>query len=238
MANNNPGCLGFLFQLIGVNPKSSKKIIDEESSNKVAEEEFPYALRDDFLSPSELSFYKIIRLVMPNEFLIFTKVALKDIFFVTEKDRSRHSTYMNKISKKHVDFLVCNAETMKPVCAIELDDTSHERKDRVIRDQFVNQVFQHAHLPLIRYTNKRSYVLSEVEEKLLAIINPPKEEVDFQTLKREEKEKANVNDETSIPVCPKCHTPFVLRSAKSGKHVGKQFYGCTNYPKCRETMEL
>jgi ssDNA-binding Zn-finger/Zn-ribbon topoisomerase 1 len=228
MANNNPGCLGFLFQLIGINP---------QSSNKIAVEEFPYAMRDDFLSPSELSFYKILRLVMPNEFVIFTKVALKDIFFVTEKDRSKQSTNMNKISKKHVDFLVCNAETMKPVCGIELDDTSHERQDRVIRDKFVNQVFQNAQLPLIRYTNKRSYVLSEVEDKLQAIINPSKDEVHFQTLKMEEKENVIVN-ETIHPVCPKCHTPFVLRSAKSGKHLGKQFYGCTNYPKCRETMEM
>jgi ssDNA-binding Zn-finger/Zn-ribbon topoisomerase 1 len=230
MTNNNPGCLGFLFQLIGINPKSS---------NKIADEEFPYAMRDDFMSPSELSFYRILRLVIPNEFVIFTKVGLKDIFFVTEKDRSKQSKYMNKISKKHVDFIICNAETLKPVCGIELDDTSHERQDRVIRDRFVNQVFQNAHLPLIRYTNKRSYVLSEVEEKLQTIIKPTKDEVHFQTLKMEEKEKTNVNaNETIHPVCPKCHTPFVLRSAKSGQHLGKQFYGCTNYPKCRETLEM
>jgi ssDNA-binding Zn-finger/Zn-ribbon topoisomerase 1 len=232
MANNNPGCLRFLFQLFGINP---------QSSNKIAVEEFPYAMRDDFLSASELSFYKILRLVMPNEFVIFTKVALKDIFFVTENDRSKQSTFMNKISKKHVDFIICNAETLKPVCGIELDDTSHERQDRVIRDTFVNQVFKSGKLPLIRYTNKRSYVLSEVEEKLQTIINPTKNEVHFQTLKMEEKEKTNLNEnvnETIHPVCPKCHTPFVLRSAKSGKHLGKQFYGCTNYPKCRETLEM
>jgi hypothetical protein len=236
MANNNPGCLGFLFQLIGVNPKSS---------NKVADEVFPYALRDDFLSPSELSFYKILRIVMPNEFVIFTKVALKDIFFVTEKDRSKQSTYMNKISKKHVDFLVCNAESMKPICGIELDDTSHERQDRVIRDKFVNQVFKNAQLPLIRYTNKRSYVLSEVEGKLQAIISLSKKEEHFQTLKMEKKLQENVNstinptvNSTINPTCPKCHTPFVLRSAKSGKHTGKPFYGCTNYPKCREMLEI
>jgi hypothetical protein len=236
MANNNPGCLGFLFQLIGVNTKST---------NKVADEVFPYALRDDFLSPSELSFYKILRIVMPNEFVIFTKVALKDIFFVTEKDRSKQSTYMNKISKKHVDFLVCNAESMKPICGIELDDTSHERQDRVIRDKFVNQVFKNAQLPLIRYTNKRSYVLSEVEGKLQAIISLSKKEEHFQTLKMEKKLQENVNstinptvNSTINPTCPKCHTPFVLRSAKSGKHAGKPFYGCTNYPKCRETLEI
>jgi ssDNA-binding Zn-finger/Zn-ribbon topoisomerase 1 len=229
MANNNPGCLGFLFKLVGVNPKNTNKIEDEV---------FPYALRDDFLSPSELSFYKIVRLVLPKEFVIFTKVALKDIFFVTEKDRSKQSTYLNKISKKHVDFLVCNAESMKPVCGIELDDTSHERQDRVIRDKFVNEVFNNAQLPLIRYTNKRSYILSEVEEKLQAIINPSKiDEVNFHTLKLDE--KVNVNENSTInPICPKCHSPFVLRSAKSGKHVGKQFYGCANYPKCREILEI
>jgi hypothetical protein len=228
MSSNNQGCLGFLFQLFGVKLKDpNKKGIDE----------FPYALRDDFLSPSELSFYKILSLVIPKEFVIFTKVALKDIFFVTEKDRSKQSTYHNKISKKHVDFLVCNASSMKPVCGIELDDSSHGRQDRVIRDDFVNQVFKNAGLPLIRYTNKRSYVLSEVEEKLQTVIQSTKAEaVNIQT-PIVEKIEVNKNT-TSSPICPKCQTPFVLRVARSGKNVGKQFYGCSNYPKCREILEI
>jgi hypothetical protein len=228
MTSNNQGCLGFLFQLFGV------KLNDP---NKTGIDEFPYALRDDFLSPSELAFYKILCLVIPKEFVIFTKVALKDIFFVTEKDRSKHSIYHNKISKKHVDFLVCNASTMKLVCGIELDDSSHARQDRVIRDDFVNQVFKNAGLPLIRYTNKRSYVLSEVEEKLETIIQSTKvEPVNLQT---PIVEKIEVNENsTSSPICPKCQTPFVLRAARSGKNIGKQFYGCSNYPKCREILEI
>jgi ssDNA-binding Zn-finger/Zn-ribbon topoisomerase 1 len=229
MANNNPGCLGFLFQLFGVKLKNT---------NKEVVESLPYAMRDDFLSPSEFAFYKILSLVIPKEFVIFTKVALKDIFFVTEKDRSKQSTYLNKISKKHVDFLVCNASSMKAVCGIELDDTSHARQDRMIRDEFVNEVFKTAGLPLIRYTNKRSYVLAEVEEKLQTIINPTKvETVSFQTSTIGEKIESNENS-TMTPLCPKCHTPFVLRLAKSGKNVGKQFYGCSNYPKCREMLEM
>jgi ssDNA-binding Zn-finger/Zn-ribbon topoisomerase 1 len=82
--------------------------------------------------------------------------------------------------------------------------------------------------------------LSEVEEKLQAIINPSKvNEFNVQTVKIGEKVSANENENVTLnPICPKCHTPFVLRSAKSGKHVGKQFYGCTNYPKCRETLEI
>lgn len=55
---------------------------------------------------------------------------MKDIFFVTEKDRSKHQTYFNKISKKHVDFLICSAQSKKPLWGNELDDTSHAREDR------------------------------------------------------------------------------------------------------------
>lgn len=33
--------------------------------------------------------------------------------------------------------------------------------------------------------------------------------------------------------CPKCGSQLVLRTAKSGKNVGSQFYGCLKYPVCR-----
>ncbi|MBN2706597.1 MAG: topoisomerase DNA-binding C4 zinc finger domain-containing protein [Deltaproteobacteria bacterium] len=34
-------------------------------------------------------------------------------------------------------------------------------------------------------------------------------------------------------VCPKCSAMMVLRVAKTGKNIGKKFWGCSNYPKCR-----
>lgn len=33
--------------------------------------------------------------------------------------------------------------------------------------------------------------------------------------------------------CPKCGALLVLRTAKRGANIGKEFYGCSNYPKCR-----
>lgn len=38
---------------------------------------------------------------------------------------------------------------LEPVLAIELDEKSHQRKDRKDRDAFVDQVFQAAALPLL-----------------------------------------------------------------------------------------
>ena len=39
-----------------------------------------------------------------------------------------------------------------------------------------------------------------------------------------------------MPLCPKCEIPMDLRLAKKGRNAGKEFWGCTNFPKCRETL--
>lgn len=47
--------------------------------------------------------------------------------------------------------------------------------------------------------------------------------------------KDKLNDPT---VCPRCGGKLVLRTAKNGAYAGKQFYGCSNYPRCRYTRNL
>lgn len=47
-----------------------------------------------------------------------------------------------------------------------------------------------------------------------------------------------VTQDESVPTCPKCGAPMVLRTAKRGKNVGQSFYGCSSYPKCRGTMPI
>lgn len=46
---------------------------------------------------------------------------------------------------------------------------------------------------------------------------------------------SDVNDDL---ICPKCGNKIVLRTAKKGSNVGKQFYGCSNYPNCRYIKNL
>jgi four helix bundle suffix protein len=41
-----------------------------------------------------------------------------------------------------------------------------------------------------------------------------------------------------IPCCPKCGRPMVLRTAKSGRTAGKQFWGCSGYPECKRTTPV
>ena len=39
-------------------------------------------------------------------------------------------------------------------------------------------------------------------------------------------------------ICPRCGGKLVVRTAKRGDNVGKQFYGCSNYPKCKYTRNI
>jgi len=40
------------------------------------------------------------------------------------------------------------------------------------------------------------------------------------------------------PSSPRCGTKLILRTARRGKRVGSQFWGCKNYPGCRYTMQV
>jgi len=57
---------------------------------------------------------------------------------------------------------------MEPKLAIELDDKSHQRKDRQERDAFVDEVFRAAGLPLVHIPAAKGYQVDEVRQLLRA----------------------------------------------------------------------
>lgn len=54
-----------------------------------------------------------------------------------------------------------------------------------------------------------------------------------------EPEPQESSQEKDPPIlCPRCGSPMVLRTATKGTNQGKQFYGCSNFPKCRQIINL
>lgn len=53
-----------------------------------------------------------------------------------------------------------------------------------------------------------------------------------------EPEAEKLQEKPSSILCPKCGAPMILRTASKGANQGKQFYGCSNFPKCREIVNL
>src|SRR5438309_10176281 len=116
---------------------------------------YPYKLTQSLLTASEAVFYAALLLAVGTRYLVFAKVRLADL--CQDLDRWADTGAFNQVSSKHVDFVLCDATTFRPVLAVELDDRSHLRANRRDRDAFVDGVFRTMGLGVYRQWVRRSY---------------------------------------------------------------------------------
>lgn len=81
-------------------------------------------------------------------------------------------------------------------------------------------------------------VSDEEPDKTLAtactqIENEPEVSIDTDMVENE----VEINDKDVVK-CPKCDGKLVLRTATRGVYMGNQFYGCSNYPKCKYIQNI
>jgi len=126
---------------------------EKNDSNSISENVIlPYKSKY-LLTPNEYSFYKTLKpIVDKNNCLICPKVRLADIVQIT--DNKNYMKWFARVSKKHIDFLICDKD-LKPLFVIELDDKSHNKPQAYKNDSFKNRLFETIQLPLKRtYNNK------------------------------------------------------------------------------------
>lgn len=87
-------------------------------------------------------FRKLVTWATARNYYVFPKVRLLDII-EPRHNVDNYKKLLWKIQAKHVDFLICDQE-MRIKFIIELDDNSHDRRDRTERDEFVGQALQGA----------------------------------------------------------------------------------------------
>lgn len=233
MANEKLSFIRIPLKLIGLSDDAIDKAIEFisdllfEKDEKPTGIEYPYHLVDEFMSPAEHNFFFNLKAVVGDSAYIFSKVKLSDLFYAKTGDYGKNRSHTNRIDRKHVDFLLCDAKTLQPILGIELDDKSHQRTDRQERDDFVNHVFETAKLPLMHISVQHGYSQSQLKNQLSAYISGTPIKVD-------QPEEAK---ETS-PRCPKCGSEMVLRTAKRGDNQGGKFWGCSKYPDCRGILNI
>jgi hypothetical protein len=135
---------------------------------------FPYQKSKSLFSPAERSFLGVLEQAVGSEHRVFGKVRIADVANVkTLGNRSAWQRAFNRISAKHFDFVICKASDLTVVCAVELDDKSHQQGKRKERDNFVSGVCQAISLPLLQVPAQQAYSLQELKTKVSLAINPP-----------------------------------------------------------------
>ncbi len=129
----------------------------------------PYLARGQLVTKSELKFYKSLSKAVQDDFQIFAMVRIADLLRV-EKNNKHRRKWLNKILAKHIDFVLCDPGSLRPLVCIELDDVSHQRPERIERDKFVNRAFKSAQLPLLRIPTQPEYKAREIRQLIESVM--------------------------------------------------------------------
>lgn len=129
----------------------------------------PFFRRQYLLTVPEKRFYNVLRRVVAPH-AVLAKVRLADLVGADERHLLRKSNF-DHIKSKHIDFVICD-RALSPILAIELDDSSHRRPDRIARDRDVNRIFEIADFPLVRLPVRRAFDEAQIAQELLAKLQP------------------------------------------------------------------
>lgn len=136
----------------------------ENQSNKSNDYSKSYQRKLLFTKNEYHQFKKLQEYAQQSNLVIFPKVRLLDIL-EPRREAENFKTLLYKIQAKHIDFLVCDKD-LRIKGIIELDDNSHDQKERQERDNFVDEI-----LKSVGYTVVRTRYISEDTLKTFNEIN-------------------------------------------------------------------
>ena len=151
-----------LVQTVPVPPNVNQPIIRSDDTYETR-----YGLRNSLITLAEKEFLSVLQQIVGDKYHIELQVQLSRI--VSPLDSNTHFTNyrdFNMIKAKSIDFILYDKE-YKPYLAIELDDRSHFRWDRIKRDSFVNDVMKSVGLRIIHVPVSSSYNLNELRIEIL-----------------------------------------------------------------------
>ena len=123
------------------------KILDGKIKPKTNYRE-AYQARPLLTKREHQEYLKLKQYADARGWLICPKVRLWDLI-EPRKSSGDRKTLENKIRSKHVDFVLVDPD-LNVIGVLELDDSTHDREDRKIRDSFVRDALEGAGITMIQ----------------------------------------------------------------------------------------
>jgi hypothetical protein len=185
----------------------------------------PYRLREPFLSSTEQALFRLLNKLMGERYLVCPKVSLNDIFYIVRPNENVH--FFNKLFRKHVDFLLCDRQTLTPAFGVELVRSISKGEARE-SDKFLQDLFANAGIPLVHVPSNETHDPSY----LITLFQLAVAKISKTTSLRVERAA------DAVPNCPICGKMMVLRFERNGSGIGRTYYGCMDSPRCTGVVQI
>ena len=214
--------------------------LSQTSSVDSSSKEYSYQKVNGLFSAAERSFFGVLIQAVDENAQVFGKVRVADV--ITPRKNGSKSDWQkafNKVSRKHFDYLLCDKNDLSVLCAIELNDRSHNSRVRKERDQFLESACKSADIPLVQVSAKAAYSIAEIQSCISVYLPITQahnidQESSIAALNSGMKQSENEINKT----CPKCSSEMLKKIAKKGKNTGNEFWACSAFPKCRYSKEI
>ena len=114
----------------------------------------PYRFHRFLCSAGEWRFRAALEESVGHRFDIMLQVRVAAVLKPRVHEWEKHGRC---VAQKAFDFVLVDKGTSHVRCAIELDDRTHEQRERQRRDRFLDSASRRAGLPLLRVRVRRSY---------------------------------------------------------------------------------
>jgi hypothetical protein len=128
-----------------------EKAIDKriDNQNEIKKSRYRYYAKPYLMTTRENEFFKLLNDIFGAKWFVIPQVHLSSLLNHKVKGQNWNGAFRH-INGKSVDYVLVGKESYKIICAIELDDSTHSRADRIERDNEINRIFHEAKIPLAR----------------------------------------------------------------------------------------
>lgn len=110
-----------------------------------------YRPKKSLMVGTERRCFQLLNDIFGQRFYIIPQVDVSALLNHKVGNQNRYEAY-SFIENKTVDFVFCNKQTLRPVCAVKLDDNKTTNRSPGSDPKDMEKFFQSAHLPFVRVT--------------------------------------------------------------------------------------
>ncbi len=124
-------------------------VLKAKSQSAGGDEIWPFYAKKPLSQPEQVLYFRLVQ-ALP-EHIILAQVQLSQLLGV--KKGNNYQAWLNRINRMSADFVVCNKDS-SIVAVIELDDSTHQRKDRQAADAKKDKALASANVRIVRWQAK------------------------------------------------------------------------------------